>query len=196
MSVRQMKNHTEWPYWHELACMMVTVAIFKIVRHGIYHYGWSESSSAVVDMSRDDLVDFAVKQHMSLMEMSHSPAAMISICGGFCSDVDLSNDSALAAQAVSLSDYLTGKESAEPLECTSAGKAWSRMCGFLKDSESFKALLTFIAEWRGGETIKSRLRKYGLYAAATSRAYSITESSFKEAYPNEFKKGFWSSLFG
>ena len=147
-------------------------------------------------MSRDDLVDFAVKQHMSLMEMSSSPAAMMSICGGFCSDVDLSNNSALIAQAISLSDYLTGKESVEPLDCTSSGKAWSRMCCYLKDSESFKALLAFIAEWHGGETMKSRLRKYGLYVASISHAYSVTESSFKEAYPNEFKKSFWSSLFG
>ncbi len=196
MSVRQIKNYSEWPYWHELANMMVTVAIFKIVRSEVCHYGWSESPSAVVDMSRDDLVDFAVRQHMSLMEMSSSPAAMMSICGGLGSIVDLSNDSALTAQAISLSDYLTGKESVEPLDCTSSGRAWSRMCGYLKDSESFTALLAFIAEWRGGEAMKSRLRKYGLYVAPTSYAYSVTEASFKEAYPNEFKKGFWASLFG
>lgn len=196
MSVKQMKNYSEWPYWYELASMMVTAAIFKIVRYGIYHYGWSESPSAVVDMSRDDLVDLAVKQHMSLVDMSRSPAAMMSICGGLGSDVDLSNDSALTAQAIGLSDYLIGKDSVEPLACTSSGKAWSRMCGFLKNSESFKALLAFIAEWRGGDAMKSRLRKYELYVSSTSYAYSVTESSFKEAYPNEFKKGFWASLFG
>ena len=44
--------------------------------------------------------------------------------------------------------------------------------------------------------MKSRIRKYGLYATTTSHAYSVTESSFKEAYPNSFKKGFWASLFG
>ena len=196
MSVREMKNYSEWPYWHELASMMATVAIFKIVRNGVCHYGWRESPSAVVDMTRDDLVDFAVKQHMSLMDMASSPAAMMSICGGLGSNIDLSDDSALAAQAISMSDYLTGKESVEPLECTSAGMAWARMCGYLQNSESFKALLSFIAEWHGGETMKSRIRKYGLYATTTSHAYSVTESSFKEAYPNSFKKGFWASLFG
>jgi hypothetical protein len=196
MSVREMKNYSEWPYWHELANMMVTVAIFKIVRNGIHHYGWSESPSAVVDMSRDDLVNFVIKQRMSLMKMSSSPAAMMSICGGIGVNIDLSDDSALAVQAASLSDYLTGKESVEPLECTSSGKAWSRMCVYLHNSESFKALLSFIAEWHGGETMKSRIRKYGLYATSTSTSYSVTESSFKEAYPNSFKKGFWASLFG
>ena len=196
MSVREMKNYSEWPYWHELASMMATVAIFKIVRNGVCHYGWRESPSAVVDMTRDELVDFAVKQHMSLMDMASSPAAMMSICGGLGSNIDLSDDSALAAQAISMSDYLTGKESVEPLECTSSGKAWARMCGYLQNSESFKALLSFIAEWHGGETMKSRIRKYGLYATTTSHAYSVTESSFKEAYPNSFKKGFWASLFG
>ena len=196
MSVREMKNYSEWPYWHELASMMATVAIFKIVRNGVCHYGWRESPSAVVDMTRDDLVDFAVKQHMSLMDMASSPAAMMSICGGLGSNIDLSDDSALAAQAISMSDYLTGKESVEPLECTSSGKAWARMCGYLQNSETCKALLSFIAEWHGGETMKSRIRKYGLYATTTSHAYSVTESSFKEAYPNSFKKGFWASLFG
>jgi hypothetical protein len=196
MSVREMKNYDEWPYWHELASAMVTVAIFKIVHNGVCHYGWRESPSAVVDMTRDDLVDFAIKQRMSLMDMASSPAAMMSICGGFGSNVDLSNDSALAAQAISLSHYLTGKESVEPLECTSSGKAWSRMCRYLQDSESFKALLSFIAEWHGGETMKSRIHKYGLYTTTTSQSYSVTESSFKEAYPNSFKKGFWASLFG
>lgn len=196
MSVREMKNYSEWPYWHELASTMATVAIFKIVRNGVCHYGWRESPSAVVDMTRDDLVDFAVKQHMSLMDMASSPAAMMSICGGLGSNIDLSDDSALAAQAISMSDYLTGRESVEPLECTSSGKAWARMCGYLQNSESFKALLSFIAEWHGGETMKSRIRKYGLYSTTTSQAYSVTESSFKEAYPDSFKKGFWASLFG
>lgn len=195
MSVRELKNYNEWPYWHELAGTMVTVAIFKIVRNGIFHYGWKESPSAVVDMSRDDLVDFAVKQHISLMKVSSSPAAMMSVLGGFGSTIDLSDDSALVAQAGSLSDYLTGKESVEPLASTSSGKAWARMCGYLQDSDSFKALLAFIAEWHGGEGMKSRLRKYGLCAVTTSNAYSVTESSFKEAYPDNFKKGFWASLF-
>ena len=184
MSVREMKNYGEWPYWHELADMMVTVAIFKIVSYGICHYGWNESPSAVVDMSRNDLVDFAVKQHMALINMGSSPAAMMSICGGLGVDIDISNDSALVMQAIGLSDYLTGKENDEPLECTSSGKAWSRMCGYLQNSESFKALLSFIAEWHGGEEMKTRIRKYGLCVATTSYAYSITESSFKEAYPN------------
>ena len=195
MSVREMKNYSEWPYWYELADMMVTVAIYKIVRNGIYHYGWNESPSAVVDMSRDDLVDFVIKQRMSLMKMASGPAAMMSICG-IGSNIDLSDDSALAAEATSLSDYLTGKETVEPLECTSSGKAWSRMCAHLHNSESFKALLSFIAEWHGGETMKSRIRKYGLYATTSSPSYCVTESSFKEAYPNSFKKGFWASLFG
>ena len=196
MSVRSMKNYDEWPYWHELAGVMAMVAIFKIVHSGIYHYGWKESPSAVVDMSRDDLVDFMVKQRMAHMKMASSPAAMMSILGGFGADIDLSDDAALVAQASSLIDYLTGRESVEPLECTSSGKAWSRMCGFLQESESFKALLTFIAEWRGSATMKERIRKYGLTTAQTSNAYTSTEASFKEAYPNDFKKGFFASLFG
>ena len=191
-----MKNYDEWPYWHELAESMAMVAVFKIVHGGIFHYGWKESPSAVVDMSRDDLVDFMTKQHMSYMKFASSPTAMMSIVGGFGADIDLSDDDALVAQANSLIGYLIGQESVEPLECTSSGKAWSRMCGFLRESESFKALLTFIAEWRGGATMKERIRKYGLTTAQTSNAYISTEASFKEAYPNDFRKGFFASLFG
>lgn len=196
MSVRSMKNYNEWPYWHELAESMAMVAVFKIVHSGIRHYGWKESPSAVVDMSRDDLVDFMVKQRMAYMKVASSPAAMMSIVGGFGADIDLSDDAALVAQANSLIAYLIGQESVEPLECTSSGRAWSRMCGFLRESESFKALLTFIAEWRGGATMKERIRKYGLTTTPTSNAYISTEASFKEAYPNNFKKGFFAGLFG
>ena len=77
MSVRSMKNYNEWPYWHELAESMAMVAVFKIVHSGIRHYGWKESPSAVVDMSRDDLVDFMVKQRMAYMKVASSPAAMM-----------------------------------------------------------------------------------------------------------------------
>lgn len=195
MSVRAMKNYTEWPRWYELAEAMAMVAVFKIVHNGIYHYGWKDSPSAIVDMSRNDLVDFMVKQRMAHMKMASSPAAMMSIVGGFGSDINLSDDAALVAQANSLIGYLTGHESVEPLSCTSSGKAWSRMCGYLHDSESFKALLTFVSEWRGGETMKERIRKYGLTTTTTSNAYVVTETSFKEAYPNDFKKGFWASIF-
>lgn len=195
MSVRSMKNYDEWPRWNELAESMAMAAAFKIVHSGIYHYGWQESPSAVVDMSRDDLVDFMVKLRMAHMKMASSPSAMMSIVGGFGGDIDLSDDAALVSQSNSLIGYLTGQESVEPLACTSSGKAWARMCGYLHDSESFKALMTFISEWRGGETMKGRIRKYGLITATTSNAYTVTDASFKEAYPDEFKKGFWASIF-
>lgn len=84
----------------------------------------------------------------------------------------------------------------EPLECTPDGKAWLIMCEYLRCSESFRALLAFFAEWRGGELVKSRLRKYGLLGGNISYAYTVIESSFKEAYPSDFRKGFWASIFG
>lgn len=196
MSVREMKNYSEWPYWHELAESMAMVAVFKIVHNGIRKHGWRESPSAVVDLTRDDLVDFMIKQKMANMKIASSPAVMMSIIGDIASDIDLSDESALVAQTTSFVGFLVGQESAEPLSCTSAGRAWSRMCGYLQASESFKALLTFISEWRGGETMKERLRKYGLLSTTTTQAYAETENSFKEAYPNDFKKGFWASLFG
>lgn len=197
MSVYNMKNYDEWPIWSELAEVMATIAVFRIVKNGICNYGWHESDSAIVNMTRDDIVDYAVKQRMASMRMADSLSNIMSMLGGFVvGDIDLSNESTLVVQASGFIGYLFGHESVEPLSCTSIGKSWERMLGFLRQSNSFKGLVTFVSESRRSGVMRERIQKYGLGIAITSSAYKATEASFKEAYPNDFKKGFWAFLFG
>lgn len=195
MSVKSLKNYDEWPDWFELAEVMAYVAMFKIVHHAIWHYGWKEYPSAVISISRDDLTDFVVKRRMSMMEMARSPGDMMAILGGFGTSIDLSNDSALIAQSISFVNYLS-RHSVEPLPNTSSGKAWARMAGYLKEYSSFRALVTFMAEKHGAYGMRERIQRYGFVISTDSEAYILTDESFKEAYPDAFKKGFWASLFG
>lgn len=189
MSVKDLKNYDEWPIWYELAMAMASVAAFKIVQSGIYNCSWNESISAVVNLTRDDLIDYVLKRQAANLKITSNLAGSMHILGGLGVTIDLSNESALVVQTDTLINFLMGKQSVEPLECTSTGKAWARMCTFLKKSESFKALLTFISEWYDIENMKLRISKYGLDTSITSNAYSVIEHSFKEAYPYEFKKG-------
>ena len=110
MSVRELKNYDEWPYWYELASTIVTVSMFKIVRSAIHSNEWREAPSSVVEMSRNDLVEFYMILEKSRLEMASSPTAMMSILGGFDSDtISLRNDSTLAMMAVSLSGFFYRK---------------------------------------------------------------------------------------
>lgn len=196
MSIRELKNYDEWPYWHELAENMASVLVFRIVQSNIWRHDWVDSVSSIVNMRRDDLVDHAVKMRIADMNLARGPSVVMSMMGGLGSSIDLSNDSALVIQASAFIGYLCDGNGEEPLPCTSIGKAWSRMAGYLSGSESFKALMTFIAEKYHGSGMKDRLGRYGLLGSTTSSSYTTIQNEFQTAYPDAFRKGFWASLFG
>lgn len=196
MSVRNLNLYGEWSKWDELAKSMAFVAAYKIVHQGICGYGWRESASSVIDITQADMVDYARMLHWSRIKMARGMASFMSMFGVFGEEIDLSDDLILAVHAQSLVEWLAEGHGAEPLKTTPIGKAWVCMCGYLKDSDSFKALLAVLIERKGGRIMRARVQKYGLAIDVKTQAYFVTEASFKEAYPRSFRKSFWSFLLG
>lgn len=196
MSIRELKNYNEWPRWSELAHVMASVLAFRIVQSNVWRHDWIEDISSVVGLRHDDLVDHAVKMKIADMKLASNPSSMTSIMGGMGSSVDLSDDSVLVMEVSYFISFLCDGKGVEPLPATSTGKAWSRIAGYLKESESFKALMTFMAEKYYGTGMKERLNRYGLLGSTNSSHYNTIQNEFQSAYPDAFRKGFWSSIFG